>query len=109
MNKKEKLKKNKLKELVSSSESSGKALMENLEKNVNIEITPYSLTMIKDIQKKNEEQINNYNNINATNSTGEKYEGYNTGLKSYISTNHCTKRQKIYFANVDNSSEHDKK
>ena len=108
MNKKEKLiKKNKLKELVSSSESSGKGLMENLEKNVNIEITPYSLTMIQNIQKKNEEQINNYNN--ATNSTGEKYEGYNTGLKSYISTNHCTKRQKIYFANVDNSSEDDKK
>ena len=108
MNKKEKLfKKNKLKELVSSSESSGKGLMENLEKNVNIEITPYSLTMIQNIQKKNEEQINNYNN--ATNSTGEKYEGFNTALKSYISTNHCTKRQKIYFANVDNSSEDDKK
>ena len=107
MNRKEKLiKKNRLKELVSSSESSGKGVVENLEKNINIEITPYSFSMLKNINRQNEEQNNNV--MNNMNTTADKHERNNTGLKSVLSTNHCTKRQKIYFANVE-FSEEDKK
>ena len=107
MNKREKLiKKNNLKELVSSSESSGKGVVENLEKNMNIEITPYSLSMIKNLNMENEEQNNNA--MNKVNITAQKHERNNTGLKSILSTNNCSKRQKIYFANVD-LSEEDKK
>ena len=113
MNKREKLiKKKKLKELVSSSESSGKGVVENLEKNMNIEITPYNLSLLNNLNMENDEHTNNnaINNANTNiNTTAGKNERYNTGLKSYLSTNHCTKRHKIYFNNVGDSSEEDKK
>ena len=108
INKKDKLIRNyKLKQLVSSSESSGIGVVENLEKNINIEITPYDLSKIQKIQKETEEQ-NKINNI--VNTTNEKYERYNnTGFKSHISTNNCTKKQKIYFATIDDSFEEEDK
>ena len=66
---------------MSSSESSGKGVIENLEKNVNIEINPYSLSLLKN--SKNEST--DHNNLNTTANKGERY---NIGLKSCVSTNH---------------------
>ena len=105
MNKKEKNStKNKLKNLLSSSESSGK-VMDNLENNQNIEITPISFWIIKQKIKENEEQ-NRKNELTNT----EHYERFNSGLKSNISTNVLTNnKKKIIFDNVDNSEEEDKK
>ena len=105
-NKKQKINKNKLKELLSSSETNEKKVLENLDnldKN-NIEITPYNLSTIKRIQMENNEQINNHN----VNTTVEKCDKLNSGLKSHISTNQCTKRQKIFLEKIDNFSEKEK-
>ena len=83
---------NKLKNLMSSSESSGKEVIEHLEKNVNIEINPYSLSLIKNNKNKSVEHYNE-------NSSEDKGDRFNTGLK----------RQKINFVNIDNESSEDKK
>ena len=103
LDKQEKInRKNKLKELISSSLSSGNEVIENLEKNENIEISPYSLSLMPN--SKNENEV--HNNVNTTT---DKYEKYNTRLKSSISTNHNIKKEKIYFANVEDASSEDKK
>ena len=105
MNRKEKNPtKNKLKNLLSSSQSSGK-VMDNLENNQNIEITPISFWIIKQKIKENEQQ-NRKNELTTT----EHYERFNSGLKSNMSTNVLTNnKKKIIFDNVDNSEEEDKK
>lgn len=83
---------NKLKNLMSSSESSGKEVIEHLENNVNIEINPYSLSLIKNNKNKSVE----HNNENSSEDKGDRF---NTGLK----------RQKINFVNIENESSEDKK
>jgi hypothetical protein len=106
MNKKEKMLKKNLRNMLCSSESSGKGILENLD-NQNIEITPYNLSILK-VNNSNDNNIQNNNNAVTTD---DRYEKYNTGLKTYISTtNHINhKKQKIHFANVDDSFEEDKK
>ena len=104
MNKKEKsLKNSKMRSNVhSSSESSGKGILENLD-DKNIEITPYNLDIIKVNQ--NENTIQNNNVV----TTADRYDR-NKGLKNFLSSTHLNnKRQKIIFANVDVSFEEDKK
>ena len=96
--------KTKIKNVLSSSESSFK-VVDNLEKNQNIEITPVSLWVIKQKIQENEEQ--NKKNVLTTT---DHYERFNSGLKTNISTNHITnKKQKIIFNNIDLSEEEDKK
>ena len=109
MNKKEKSNKKKLvNNLLSSSESSGRGVIENLENNNNVEITPYNLLMIEKKIKESNDRIKNNNNAITSD---EKFERYTTtGLKSYLTTNNLNnKKQKIIFADVDVSSEEDKK
>ena len=105
MNRKEKNStKNKLKNLLSSSQSSGK-IVDNLENNQNIEITPISFWIIKQKIKENEQQ-NRKNELTTT----EHYERFNSGLKSNMSTNVLTNnKKKIIFDNIDNSEKEDKK
>jgi len=109
MNKKERSNKKKLfNNLLSSSESSGRGVIENLENNNNVEITPYNLLMIEKKIKESNDRIKNNNNAITSD---EKFERYTTtGLKSYLTTNNLNnKKQKIIFADVDVSSEEDKK
>ena len=104
MNKKEKLIKKNLRNMLSSSESSGKGILDNLE-NQNVEITPYDISKLKF----NNTNINNNQNNNIVTTT-DRFEKGNTGLKSYISTNHISsKKPKILFAKVDDSFEEDEK
>ena len=106
INKQEKIhKKKKLNNLLSSSESIGKGDLENL-KNQNIEISPfpYSLLLIKTNDNKIKER--NYNNLVTTD---DKYDKFNIELKSDMIANQSTKKQKIYFAKVNDSSEKSKK
>ncbi len=105
MNKKEKLLKNsKIRSNIhSSSESSGKGILDNLG-DQNIEITPYNIEIIKGNQ--NENTIQNNNVV----TTAEIYDRGNKGLKNFLSSTHLNnKRHKIIFANVDVSFEEDKK
>ena len=94
--------KNKLKELLFSSESNEKKDLE-LDKN-NIEITPYDLSIINKIQNDKKEQNNNIN----LNTTFGEYNKKKFEIKNHISTNKSSKKQKIYFEKFDNVSEKDK-
>ena len=94
------------KNVLLSSESSGKGILDNLD-NQNIEITPYSISLLK---IKNPNDNNHHIQSNNIATTDDKYEKCNTGLKSYISTNNLSnKKPKIFFANVEDSYEEDKK
>lgn len=105
-NKKYKGKKSKIKNMVSSSLSSEKGIIDNLENNKNVDITPYSIIMIQKKIKENEEQ----NKIKEAATTAEKYDNHTSKIKNIESNNKLNnQRQKIFFENIDNSYEEDKK
>ena len=107
MNKKDKIKKIKIKNKVSSSLSSEKGIIDNLENNKNVDITPYSILVIQKKIKENEEQ----NKIKEAATTADKYDNHTNRIKSIDSNNQFNnQRKKIIFENMDNYTyEKDKK
>ena len=98
MNKREKTNKKKvLKHVLSSSQSSSREVIENLEKNNNVEITPYNFVMIERKIKEANDRMNNNKAITDT-----------TVFKTHI-TNPSNKRPKIVFANIEDFSTEEKK
>ena len=106
INKKEKGKKMKMKNMVSSSLSSEKGIIDNLENNKNVDITPYNILMIQKKIKENEER----NKIKEAATTADKYDNHISRIKSIDSNNQLnSQKQKIIFENIDKTYEEDKK
>ena len=106
INKKERFKKSKMKNMVSSSISSGKGIVDNLENNKNVDITPYSIIMIQKKIKENEEK----NKIKEAATTADRYDNNTSRIKNIDSNNQLNnQKQKIIFENIDNTYEENKK
>ena len=106
INKKDRFKISKMKNMVSSSISSGKGIVDNLENNKNVDITPYSIIMIQKKIKENEEK----NKIKEAATTADRYDNNTSRIKNIDSNNQLNnQKQKIIFENIDNTYEENKK
>ena len=93
-----------MKNMVSSSLSSEKGIIDNLENNKNIDIITYSILMIQKNKRKWRK-----NKIKEATTTADKYDNNINKIKSIDSNNQLSQRQKIIFEKIDNTCEEDKK
>jgi hypothetical protein len=92
----------KVKNLFSSSESSDRKIMEGIEKNSNIDISPFGNTILLRLDLNKDKEENNNNMV----TTGDRYNSVLKSEMNYYPTPNQKgqKTKKIYFAKIDDYS-----